>query len=221
MKRAHILVEGQTEETFVRKLLQPHLGAYHLHLEPKLAETKRIRGGGSYKGGIVSYGKVRFDIQRLLGDTSAVIVTTMIDFYGLAGKGFPGWATMTGSCYEKVRHVETALRQDIDHPRFLPYLALHEYEALLFCQTSAIVSETGTDNLAAQRKLEAVRSHYGSPEEINLEMPPSKRIEAVIPEYTKVVAGVLIALEIGLMPMRQQCPHFDAWLQTLEQIAQS
>lgn len=77
------------------------------------------------------------------------------------------------------------------------------------------------EQITIERKLETVRSSYGSPEEINLEMPPSKRIEETLPEYTKVVAGALIALEIGLAPMREQCVHFNAWVQTLEQIAQS
>lgn len=218
MKFVHILVERQTEETFVREVLQPHLRAVGIHLEPKLVTTKRLRGASHYKGGIVSYDKVRFDIRQLLRDTSATLVTTMIDFYGLAGKGFPGWAEMRGSCYERVEQVEIAFRTDIGHPRFHPYLALHEYEALLLCQPTKIVEVRPGASAEAARKLAQIRQEHDSPEEINLDNPPSHRIAEIMPGYRKGLDGVLIALDIGLAAMREQCTHFNQWLTMLESL---
>ena len=47
---------------------------------------------------------------------------------------------------------------------------------------------------------------------------PSKRIIALLPEYEarKADAGPDIAEFITLPILRQQCPHFDAWLSKLE-----
>jgi hypothetical protein len=89
MKFVKIYVEGQTEETFVRDVLTPHLSGIGVYPTPVLAKTKREKSGRAFKGGLTSYAKVRRDILRLLDDSSAAAVTTMLDFYGLP-KDFPG-----------------------------------------------------------------------------------------------------------------------------------
>ncbi len=132
MKRVLILVEGQTEETFVREVLAPHLLARNVALTPTILATRRVKSGGHFKGGATSYAKVQGDLHRLLKDTGAERITTMLDYYGLPDD-FPGLTDRpTGTCYQRVEHVERAFQADIAHPRFLPYLALHEFEALLF-----------------------------------------------------------------------------------------
>jgi hypothetical protein len=49
MKRVLILVEGQTEETFVRDVLAPHFLARNVALTPKLLVTRRVKSGGHFK----------------------------------------------------------------------------------------------------------------------------------------------------------------------------
>ena len=44
MIRVHILVEGQTEESFVRELLVPHFMERGIYLSIVLATTKRVKG---------------------------------------------------------------------------------------------------------------------------------------------------------------------------------
>jgi len=67
MKFVNILVEGQTEETFVRDVLTPYLNRKGIHPVPKLAVTKKTKKGPSFKGGIVSYAKVNaYDYAGLL-----------------------------------------------------------------------------------------------------------------------------------------------------------
>jgi hypothetical protein len=58
------------------------------------------------------------------------------------------------------------------------------------------------------------------PEDINdhPKTAPSKRIVAAMRGYQKTFHGPLIACEIGLSAIRQNCPHFDAWLQKLERL---
>lgn len=94
MKRILMLCEGQTEETFVKDILNPHLVAYQRWAVPTLAVTKRT-AAGSHRGGITSYAKLRRDIANLLRDSDARCVTTMIDYYGLP-PDFPGKAAVQG-----------------------------------------------------------------------------------------------------------------------------
>ena len=60
MTRLYILVEGQTEEAFVNEVLTPHYAQISIFVTPMIVETSR-----GYKGGIVSYAKVKPQIERL------------------------------------------------------------------------------------------------------------------------------------------------------------
>lgn len=219
MKKGLILVEGQTEETFIRTVLWDHLLLLDLVLEPVLATTKRVKSGLKFKGGITDYEKVRRDLLRLLGDSSAIVVTTMIDYYGLP-ENFPGCGSLPSSgCYERVRHLETALAEDLGHRRFVPYISLHEFEALLFVSPQEVGTAFPGKPVAAA--MAAAAQAVSSPEEIDdgLETHPAKRLERLVPTYSKTVHGPAIARRIGLAAMRARCPHFNRWVTTLERLA--
>ncbi len=47
----------------------------------------------------------------------------------------------------------------------------------------------------------------------------SKRILRNCPGYEKLIHGSLIAMDIGLDRIRNECAHFNEWLMKLEQIA--
>ncbi|MFP2925408.1 DUF4276 family protein [Pyxidicoccus sp. 3LG] len=217
MKRILILVEGQTEETFVRDVLVPYFLTRELALSPKLVVTRRVAAGGHDKGGFTRYKHVKDDLVRLLADTGAERVTTMLDYYGLP-EDFPGLANRpAGDCYKRVEHVERAFAEDIGHRRFLPYLALHEFEALLFTD----LNRCSVFTPKAVSALQLARNAVSSPEEINdhRETAPSKRILAVMPEYRKRLHGPQAVQEIGLPQLRAACRHFDQWLSRLEALA--
>ncbi len=93
MRKVLILVEGQTEERFVKDVLQPYLWDGGVHPEPKIVTTKRVKRGAHFKGGITNFKKVEDDLRRFLGDTDAALVTTMFDYYGLPDD-FPGKLTL-------------------------------------------------------------------------------------------------------------------------------
>ncbi len=215
VKRVLILAEGDTEEQFVKKILAPYLQSKDVFVIPKTATTRRMKGGPDFKGGVVSYGKVRGDIVRLLKDTNA-FVTTMLDFFRLPSD-FPGrMTTPTGTGYQRVAYLEEALREDIANRNFQPYLSLHEFEALLFAEHTKIAQAFSGKDVSA--KLQAIRNEFGSPEEINDEEPPSKRILELRPRYRKPAHGISIAAEIGLDRIRAECPHFDQWVKQLEEL---
>jgi hypothetical protein len=133
MKRILVLAEGPTEAGFLRSMVQPYLLERGTALSVTLTTTRRNKAGGHHKGGIVRYAPVRDDLRRLLQDSNAALVTTMIDYYRLPDD-FPGMARRPprANCYQHVEHLEQALADDIADRRFLPYLSLHEFEALLF-----------------------------------------------------------------------------------------
>ena len=218
MRRTLILVEGQTEEGFVNDTLSPWLSGMGMSLVPTLLKTKRVKGGTAFKGGVTSYAKFKADLLPLLDDRGA-LVTTLLDFYGLKrAKDYPGMDSLpNGSSVVRVEHVERAIWVDIGSPKnFLPFLALHEYEAWLFADTD-VLPQLVEGTPEANAEFTAICGSY-SPEDINEseETAPSKRIFKLFPAYRKTVHGPLAAQKIGLAKIRAVCPHFDGWLKRLE-----
>ena len=107
---------------------------------------------------------------------------------------------------------------DFDSRRFVPYLTMHEFEALLFSDCDRFGAAIGRPELS--RRLQRIRNSFETPEEID-ESPnraPSKRIEALYPGYQKPLLGILAALDIGLQGIRAECPHFSGWVSHLEEL---
>lgn len=214
MTRVYLLVEGQTEEVFVRELLQPHYARIGLYLTPIIVSTSP-----GYKGGVVSYAKIKPQITRLCKQDAAAYVTTLFDLYALPsdfpGKSLAGFP-INGSGNQKAMFLESQLVQDINLTNFIPNLMVHEFEALLFVQPEKFGE--WTEDPAVVARLSSATKAHASPEDIN-DGPitaPSKRVLAAMPAYQKTFHGPLIACEIGLDAMRNVCPHFHAWLNALE-----
>ena len=100
--------------------------------------------------------------------------------------------------------------------RFIPYLMMHEFEAMLFSDCHRFADSIGRTNLASD--LQGIRDQFDNPEEIDdsPQTAPSKRIEHLVAGYQKPLAGTQAALAIGLNAIRAACPHFDTWLERLE-----
>lgn len=214
MSRILLLVEGQTEEAFVRELLTPHYARMGLYLTPIIVRTSR-----GYKGGVVSYAKIKPQIVRLCRQDAQAHVSTLFDLYALP-VDFPGKAASAyphqGAGQQKASYLEDALAQDISEANFIPNLLVHEFEALLFAQPEKFAEWTDDEDVV--QRLSAAAQSHDTPEDINdgPQTAPSKRVLASMPGYQKTFHGPLIACEIGLDAMRQACPHFHAWLQRLE-----
>lgn len=220
MNRLLILVEGQTEEAFVKSLLSPHLTSFGVFPVPKLIYTKRLPDRPDFKGGVATFGKIEKEVRLLLGDSGACAITTMIDFYRLP-HDFPRPKQLAQtSCYQRVAQFEQAFADRISNPRFLPYLSLHEFEALLFSSPEKIAQPFPEQNESAN--LLAIRNQFASPEEIDDDpkTAPSKRILKLYPAYQKRLHGLLAAQSIGIAAMRRECLHFNEWLTKLESLGQ-
>lgn len=216
MIRINIFVEGQTEETFVRELLYDHFQKKNIYLNPILVRTSTTG-----KGGVVSYAKIKPQLNRKCLEDQKAFVTTMFDLYALPND-FPGFNSMppTTNPFDKAEHLEREMGNDIGHQNFIPNLIVHEFEALLYSNPQAF-SEWFEE--VSVITLKAERNAFSSPEHIN-DSPvtaPSKRILACCSGYEKPLHGSLIAIDIGLDTIRKQCQHFNQWLTRLENINQA
>lgn len=226
MKRANILVEGQSEELFVKRILVPYFAKKNVWINPIILTTKRVKTGSNFKGGVVSYIKTKREVQRLLGDANAVLVTTMFDFYGLP-HDFPSKAETSGKTgYECVQDMEGAFKDDIGDQRFVPYIQLYEFEALLFSSTREIAAQffqsTTKDFENLKQSLDNILKKCRTPEEIDdsPQTSPSNCLLKLVPTYQKTLHGVPIAKRIGLNALRAQCHHFQEWLKKIETLVE-
>ena len=227
MIQLNIVVEGQTEESFVKRLLVPHLGLFGVSANVRRVMTKqdkkrediRHRGGGNF----AHYVK---DINLWIDSNRFSIptwFTTMIDLYAFPTDAtspyLPSIQAMTDPYY-KVVALEQAIADRLQLERFIPYVQLHEFEALVLCDAQRL-NQLFPDSRAGVRLL-CKEIESLEPERINegANIAPSKRIEKYIQAYKtqKVAVGVAIVEDIGLPLLRKRCPHFNDWISRLEQL---
>lgn len=218
MIRVHVICEGQTEEMFVNELLLPVFQARGIQLVPALV-GKPGRKGGNFK-----FERLHADVEnRLLGDPTAYC-TTFFDYYGLP-QSFPGKNIRDPQADIRIKAtaVQEAMTAELirligENPmrRFIPFVQMYEFEALLFSDPDAFAK--GIDKIELSKPLTKIVEQFTSPEHINdsPDTAPGKRIAALMKGYEKPLMGTLAALEVGLDVMREKCSLFDDWLKRLE-----
>jgi len=228
--RLHAVVEGQTEEGFLNEVLAPELGRHGVFADARRIATGR-RHGRLFRGGLLKYKHLARDLVLWMKEDQGTDswFTTMIDLHRLPAD-FPGRVTLPTnlSGYDRVARLEAELGRDIAErlqelpvrQRLIPYIQLHEFEALLFSSPRGFL-EAFPGNQFAVNQLTAIRAQFQNPEEIDdgPDTAPSKRILDILPDYQKPVAGLLIAQRIGLAAIRSECRHFDKWLTRLLALA--
>lgn len=227
MTRLHLTVEGQTEQVFAANVLIPHLAATGVYLSKSQLAAHARKKRTAHRGGVLAYSPFKNDICRRLREDQSpdVRFSMMVDLYGLP-RDFPAFAEAAkeNDPYTRVAKLESALRDDIGDTRFIPYIQLHEFEALLLSNPRRFGSYF-IDSDRQIMALERLCEQYDTPEKINdgEQTAPSKRIGVQIPEYLarKPTAGPIIAAHIGLAAIRDKCPHFNSWLTRLEQLGEA
>ncbi len=217
MKGLYVLVEGDTEENFVEKVLA-------LYFEGKLWVKAINQQGGFNK----KYTPLHKTLWPLLLSANGNRVTTLCDYYAFPLDG-PGMSDRpTTSPLDKVLHVEQAWKkQYAEQYWFHPFLALHETEAWIFAEPEVLARRMGEPDRAAEMA-RIVRESNG-PEGINdsPQTSPSHRLEGFFPRsdsmpgYNKALDGPAVLSEIGISNIRKHCPHFNAWLESLDAYANS
>lgn len=212
MKRLYIVVEGPSEQEFVNTVLRPYFNLYGIYnVTPILIRTSK-----SGKGGFVNYLHLKNTIKPLLASQKGdFIVSTFVDFFRIPNN-IPNYEECMRACgsNNKVLLLEQNIGNDIGDRRFIPYIQLHEFEALLFANNNGFKAYFTDDQALAT---DAIVNAFDNPEEINThpEYAPSKRILSIKNDYNKPIEGNLIALEIGITTILERCPRFASWVNNL------
>lgn len=226
-KIVHVLCEGQTEQGFVKEVLKPYLQDRGIKgVKSILITTNKKKNA---RGGLLSYEQVSKDIELLQktkadGDYERHIFTTMFDLYALPDD-FPGFEKSKAiqDPYLRVESLEEEFAKVINDKRFIPYIQLHEFEALLFCGIEHIKKiYPGCAKRCEQLTKDLEKA--GNPELINSnpKTAPSKRIIKAIEgdkriryNYNKPKTGKDVTKAIGIDTLRLRCGHFDRWIYKL------
>ena len=222
----HILCEGSTEERFVKVVLAPYLRQFSIHAKPVILLTSRKK---SSRGGMLGYAQAKRDLSLLRkqysdNDSECHIFTTMFDYYALPDD-FPGFKSLVdiNDVRLRVSLLEEKFAEDFADASFVPYIQLHEFEALLFVDISRLQNYYP---LSAKRivNLKNETDAYGDPEMIDngRDTAPSKRIiKALAPDYNynKVLSGAAVTYAIGMDAMLAGCRHFREWIDRIKLLA--
>ena len=138
-------------------------------------------------------------------------MTSLVDFYGFRGRESETVEELEGLLIQRIRG------EVPDEGNAIPYVQKYEFEGLLFSDVTAFRAVTRVSDRCISA-LREVRARFPTPEDIddNPYTTPAKRIVGAIPHYRKRVHGPLVAREIGLAAIREQCPRFNGWVRHLE-----
>lgn len=214
------IVEGKTEQIFIESILAPYIGDKKIGIHA----TQVSKPG--QKGGDVRFSRVKRDLELHLKQRPDTYVTTFIDYYGtkewpgldlVSEQALPSQIAKTINEATKNQVVSLFSEQQAER-RFIPFVAVHEFEALLFSDAGILARQLGID----ESTVATVISECGSPEAINNnpQTAPSKRLDAwsINGKFLKTTMGVAIAKEIGIENIRNECPLFNEWLRAFEEI---
>ncbi len=218
----HVLIvcEGQTEEMFVNRVLQPHFASVRTLVEPRLIATSPRRKGGS-----LNRDRVLRHLRNTLRERSDVYVTTFFDLYGLR-PDFPGLSESAFQTdpVERANAIEAVFPQTVIESarclpgRFFPHIQPFEFESLLFSNVDRL-PEVDPAWQSQVGSLRTAREMFTSPEHINdgEDTHPSARLRP-LRGYKKVLHGAAITHRIGLRSIRSECRHFGRWLSRMENL---
>lgn len=214
------IVEGKTESIFIKKILAPYFAQKSIFMTPTQVSKKGQRGGD------VTFERVINDIVSSLKQRPDTYVTTIVDYYGI--KQWPGVDQVSKGAtpLEIANIVNEATKKQVlssfskqrAECRFIPYIGVHEFEALLFSDSSVLAKQLSIK----ESTVKAVLKKFETPEAINNspETSPSKRLDAWSKgqKFPKTTLGISTAKAIGIETMRENCSVFNNWLTTIESI---
>jgi hypothetical protein len=213
VRRIFIIVEGQTEEEFVKTILRDYLLKYGItDVRPIKIQTSK-----GHKGGFLKYAHLKQDIEKLNKSQSNILITTFVDYFRIP-VDLPGYKAVEDKIdsTKRVEYLEESMKLDtkcLNNNIILPYIQVHEFEALLFSSIDGFKAYWESQPKII-KEISNIITKYDNPEDIN-DKPttaPSLRLKSLIPNYEKILYGNLIALEIGIEKILEKCPRFCQWI---------
>lgn len=236
-KKLVILREGISEANFCNYGLASYL---HKKILPKWTIKPIDLGGGVSIDNIVS---VIINEVNFIG--SSVTFSTFIDYY--ATDFLKKYSVSTTEITNIERNVKNDILQRLQdqdihltNEQLIVYIQLYEFEALYFANLDIFCNESYPPNTQDRIKLMAIKPHLleelkscaNNPEMINNgeDTAPSKRIAKYWKKYAvseiKRITSRYFAQAcrsndfLGIEQIRVKCPHFNAWLETLQRLDQ-
>lgn len=228
MKNVLIMCEGDTEVNFVKNILNIYFQGKIIFYPVKFVTSFNRRKGEIKKGGIPNYESVKNQIENFIRENHYNYITTMIDYYGIAGQGFPD--NQYNDIYDKIIDLEKKVNEDIDtiikqnkkNTKFFAYFQLHEFETLLFSDLDKLPLVEPEWREKEIKNLKNSVKTFDSVELINNspDTAPSKRLGNAFSKvsYNKITHSTLIVQAIGLDNIRAKCGHFNEWMDKIENI---
>lgn len=186
-----VVCEGDTEIEIIKVLNRNYFAQKEIFLKP-------LSIGGDVR------------IDRLVSHIKRApypVVTTFVDYYGFKiRKG------------TEAKLIEDTLKSKVKKPHFIPYLQIHETEALCFANKDVLCQTMNADD-KQKREIDTIISEFHDrPEEINNnpKTAPSKRLKNIFNGYQKILDGKRIIQAMPLSDMISKCPHFAQWLNDIE-----
>lgn len=217
MKKLLIIAEGQTEEKFIKSLIIPYFHAKEIYnIDVTILPNKTLASGERFKGGAVTFKNVTTYAKKLL---HSGYVTTLFDYYGI-DKNFNGYeeSKRFPSIKQKKEALEKELALEINNEKFIPYIQMYEFEGLLFSNPDSFIYID--ENISKISDIKNEITIYPTPEHIN-DSPhtaPSKRLARYYEGYSKTIDGIMVAEDMGIEKIIEECPLFKEWLEKLESI---
>lgn len=233
MKTVYVMCEGDSEVTFVKEILSEYLQGQILFYPITFTTSFNRKKGEIYRGGVPVYDSVKKHISGAIKSGNCNYLTTMIDYYGLSGKGFPGVSdnrAVYNDIYSEIAFLENEFNKDIENlikennlnVNFFSYYQLHEFETLLFSDLDKLkLIEPEWSEKEINLLKESIRN-FNNIEFINNSpnTAPSKRLNKAFSnvKYNKIIHSKLIIEAISIDNIRAKCRHFDEWLVKIENL---
>lgn len=219
--RLIVYVEGISEEIFVNRSLRPHLRTHGWRNVQAIGVATSLDPGGQ-RGGLTNWPAVEADLRQLFQDHPGedFCFTTLWDFYRTPDR-FPGItnAKAAPAHADRGAMVEAALAAHFGEPRFIPYIQMYEFEALVLAALPALTALYPA-HAPSLNALGTACQAVGDFEKINdgPHTHPAQRIADVLPGFLarKEDDGPIAIRETGLPELRRWCPRFNHWLTRLE-----
>lgn len=216
------LVEGKTEQLFIRNILGPYLAEREIYMTPIVVSKP------GQKGGDIKFSRIKNDIELHLKQRSNTFLTLFVDYYGMKSD-WPGHVeskqhpTPSGKARIINRRtkdrVNSLFANQNSDKRFIPYVAMYEFEAMLFSDPRILAEQLRIP----QSRIEPVLEECNEPENIDdsPQTAPSKRLEHLSSRFKKTTTGIAVLNATGLAKTRARCPIFNKWLTDIESLKEN
>lgn len=216
-----VYVEGISEEEFVKRQLAQHLRLHGWNSVQAIGVANSL-GPKATTGGLTNWRAVKADLNGLFKTHADAVTrfTTLWDYYRIPNT-FPG-VTVAKAAAQGVDRgtiIESALAEVFQEPRFVPYIQIYEFEALVLAALDG-VKWLYPEHLPSLNALQQFCRNTGNCEGINdgPDTHPARRIDDAVPGFLrrKEEDGPSALRAVDLEVIRASCPRFSHWLGRLE-----